>query len=146
MYWHVRGVSPVSSWDQEKLFLRQSWFQIKVFTQFAHYSYIQDTVLVISKCLLFNIIPSYSCFSVNVFGSSLWLHFTVMCKCIFVQVQMCVTALQLTGEWKLFPADVFSLPAVCAWSSPTIFSTGKRSVIVTVNNVPPPLLFFTWQL
>lgn len=65
--------------------------------------------------------------------------------CISVRIQMCVDVPQLTGEWKLFPADVSSLPAVCTSSSPTISSTGKRSVIVTINNIPPfphPLVYF----
>lgn len=65
--------------------------------------------------------------------------------CIFVYVQMCVTVPQLTGEWKLFPADVSLLPAVCTSSSPTVSSTGKRSVIITINNIvslSPPLFYF----
>lgn len=66
----------------------------------------------------------------------------------FTHVQKCVTVSQLTGEWKVLPADVSSLPAVCTWSSP-IVSPGleKKSVIVTVNNIvpPPPPFIFTWQ-
>lgn len=57
---------------------------------------------------------------------------------------MCATVPQLTGEWKLLPADVSSLPAVCTLSSTTVSSTGKRSVTVTINNtvsLSPPLLF-----
>lgn len=126
--------------------------------QGADNSNVHDICHNAEQIFAFHIIPPRSCFpdkdwtgkAVSSSASwSVWCVFLIaynyracVCVCIFVRAQMCVTVPQLTGEWKLFPADVSSLPATCTSSSPTISSTGKRSVIVAVNNIIPSRSFY----